>query len=32
VHPDLEASRPRMGPFVAVLAERARGVLAAKRT
>ena len=32
VHPDLEASPPKMGPLVALLAERARGVLAAKRT
>src|SRR5438132_1337590 len=31
-HPDLEASPPKMGPLVALLAERARGVLAAKRT
>ena len=32
VHPDLEASPPKMGPLVALVAERARGVLAAKRT
>ncbi|TMA50646.1 MAG: uroporphyrinogen-III synthase [Deltaproteobacteria bacterium] len=31
VHPDLEASPPKMGPLVALVAERARAVLAAKR-
>jgi len=31
VHPDLEASPPKMGPLVALIAERARTVLAAKR-
>ena len=32
VHPDLEAAPPKMGPLVALVAERARTVLAAKRT
>ncbi|TMA34774.1 MAG: uroporphyrinogen-III synthase, partial [Deltaproteobacteria bacterium] len=31
VHPDLEASPPKMGPLVALIAERARAVLAVKR-
>jgi uroporphyrinogen-III synthase len=31
VRPDLEASPPKMGPLVALVAERARAVLAAKR-
>jgi len=31
VHPDLEASPPKMGPLVALVAERARTVLATKR-
>jgi hypothetical protein len=31
VTPDLEASPPKMGPLVALVAERAREVLAAKR-
>ena len=31
VAPDLEASPPKMGPLVSLIAERARAVLAAKR-
>ncbi|TMA99362.1 MAG: uroporphyrinogen-III synthase, partial [Deltaproteobacteria bacterium] len=31
VHPDLEASPPKMGPLVALVAEQARAVLVEKR-